>query len=76
MKGIFLEHARFLPAGHVVPQVKRLNEKLLDYVLPRVMTEIDAYSKYRADVSSMSVPMDRPVNMSSKGTRQLEMMRR
>lgn len=72
MKGIFHEHARYLPDVSTVHQVKRLNEKVLDYVVPRIMSEIDMYLKYRFDVSTMAVPLDRPQIMSTKGSKQLE----
>ena len=74
MKGIYLEHAVHLP-GNTLRQVRSLNARVLEYVVPRVMTEIDTYLKYRFDVSTMPVPMDRPPMMSQKGTRVLELKR-
>ena len=75
MKGIYLEHSKFLRDADVVRQVRRLNEKVLAYVVPRIMMELSMYIKYRQDVSSMPTPMDRPSNMSTKGDRQLERKR-
>lgn len=75
MKGIYLEHARHVRDGGCVRHVRRLNEKVLDYAVPRVLAEVDMYLKYRHDVSTIAVPMDRPANMSLKGDRQLERRR-
>jgi hypothetical protein len=72
MKGVFMERARYLHDDDIVTQVKALNEHVLRYVVPRIMTEIDMYRKYRNDVSTLAVPMDRPQIMTSKGSRQLE----
>ena len=74
MKGIFLEHAIHV-AGDALKQVKSLNARVLDYIVPRVMTEIDMYLKYRRDVSTLPVPLERAPLMSQKGTRVLEQRR-
>jgi hypothetical protein len=74
MKGVYLEHAMHL-SGNTVGQVKGLNARVLDYVVPRVLTEVDTYLKYRHDVSTLPVPMERAPMMSQKGTRVLEQRR-
>lgn len=74
MKGIFLEHAQHAPIN-TLSQVKSLNARVLDYVVPRVLTEIDTYLKYRRDVSTLPVPLERAPLMTKKGTRVLEQRR-
>jgi hypothetical protein len=74
MKGTYMEHAQHI-SGHTVGQVKRLNKHVLDYVVPRILTEVDTYLKYRHDVSTLPVPMERAPMMSQKGTRVLEQRR-
>lgn len=74
MKGMFNEHAMH-HSGNTVGQVKRLNAHVLDYVVPRILTEVDMYLKYRHDVSTLPVPMERAPMMSQKGSRVLEQRR-
>jgi hypothetical protein len=70
MKGIFNEKARHLP-DDVVSQVKCLNTTVLNYVVPRILTEIQSYLKYRVDVTTLPIPLDRSPNVSSKGSKVL-----
>jgi hypothetical protein len=72
MRGIFNERAQHLKTD-VLLQVRTLNEYVLDYVVPRILTEINSYLKYRWDVTTLPVPMDRSTNMSMKGSKTLEM---
>ena len=74
MQGIFKEQARHLPYD-VIGQVKRLNAAVLNYAVPRIITEIESYLKYRYDVTTMPAPLPRSMNMSSKGERTLELRR-
>jgi hypothetical protein len=72
MRGIFNEHAQHL-SHDILLQVRALNEHVLDYVVPRIITEINSYLKFRFDVTTLPVPMDRSPNMSMKGSKTLEM---
>ena len=53
-------------------KVKRLNQSVLDWCVPRIMSNIQQYERYKADVSQLPNPMDRPSYLTSSGTRSLE----
>jgi hypothetical protein len=59
-------------AGNTVGQVRVLNGKVLDWVVPEVMSNILQYATYRRDASTLPMPIDRAPLVSSKGTKVLE----
>jgi hypothetical protein len=71
MRSIYLQYSKNLP-DDLVSQVKSLNSKVLDYVVPRILSELLQHLQYVRDISSLPVPMERSQNMSAKGTRVLE----
>ncbi len=56
----------------VVDRVKDLNKLVLDFAVPRIITNIEQYERYKVDVSKLPDPMDRPTSFSSAGTKVLE----
>ena len=58
---IFLQHASNLP-NNITAQVEALNKLVTDYCIPQICGEADAYIKYKNDVSTLSVPLQRPVS--------------
>ena len=66
MQSIFLEHAHY--TGPVDRQVAELNYLILLDMVPRVIQSSQLFLAYQRD-SQQPLPMDRPVNMSSAGTR-------
>jgi len=72
MRGIYLEYGRDAPTD-VVGQVRELNAHVLDYSVPRIVTEIESRSHYLYDISHQPVPLDLGATTSTKGERQLEM---
>jgi Family of unknown function (DUF5761) len=71
MRAIYLSEAKHLPYD-IVGQVKTLNEKVLDYCVPRILEEIKMFNYYKNDVSKLPMPLDRGEFSSAKGTRFLE----
>lgn len=71
MRSIYLQYSKNLEHD-IVEQVKGLNSKVLDYVVPRILSEILQHIQYKKDITTLPVPMERSQNMSSKGTRVLE----
>lgn len=72
MRSIYLQYARHLPY-RVVDQVKELNTRVLDFAVPRIVTELDQYANYTMHASTLPIPLEHSKNMSSKGGRVLEM---
>jgi hypothetical protein len=70
MRNIFLEESRFLPT-RIIHQVKELNQKVVDSIVPDMITEIKQYYGYLRDVNEPLRPMNRPINVSSAGRRAL-----
>lgn len=71
MRAIYLSEARHL-SYDIVGQVKTLNEKVLDYCVPRILEEIKMFNYYKNDVSRLPMPLERGQFSSAKGTRFLE----
>ena len=61
MRSIFLQHASNLPT-HITKQISALNKLVTDFCIPQICSEAAAYIKYKNDVSTLSVPLQRPVS--------------
>ena len=59
--------------NYVLEEVKKLNKSVLDWVVPRIITNLEQYNRYRQDISSLPNPIDRPTFTSTSGTKQLEL---
>lgn len=70
MRAMYLQHAQH-KAYDILEQVRALNGMVLDYIVPKIISEIGIYLRYKKDISQLPVPMDRGVNSSSKGTKVL-----
>ena len=67
MRSIFLQHALNLP-NKITEQVTALNKIVLDYCVPQVYGEAKGYVKYKHDVSTLVVPIQRPISTMSDKT--------
>jgi hypothetical protein len=72
MRSIFLQFAKNIP-DNIQEQVKTLNYYVLDYCVPQIMNEAEAYMKYKNDVSTLAVPEQLPRYTNSKGDKVLEL---
>lgn len=59
----------------VVGQVKRLNELVLMYSVPRIINEKEMHDRYIKDISTLPVPMAYGQATSVAGTKTLELTR-
>jgi hypothetical protein len=64
MRGIFLQQSMNQP-GNVRAQCERLNQAVLNYVVPQVYGEAKGYLTYLRDVSTLVVPLAPPINTVS-----------
>lgn len=71
MRATYLENARHATRD-VMAEIRRLNLLVIEFCVPRIMQEINIYMRYKADISSLPVPMERGQFSSSKGTKVLE----
>jgi hypothetical protein len=73
MRSVLLQRGRNDDSESSVEQVRELNTTVLSWCVPRVLSEVDQYMRYRDDVSTLPVPMPRGDIATNKGTRALEM---
>ena len=69
MRSVFLEHANF-NVNNITSQIEALNALVLDYFIPKTFQELEAYLKYKRDISTIAQPMEHPV--LSRVTNQLQ----
>ena len=70
MKSIYLQHSPNLP-NQIKEQIKYLNELVCNWCVEKIIPEIYQYVGYLKEVEYMPVPLEHPVNLSSKGTKNL-----
>lgn len=70
MRAVFLEHARFLPF-RIIHQVKELNKRVVEYVVPDMITQIKQHYAYIKEINEPIKPIPRPVNVNNAGRKTL-----
>ena len=70
MRYIYIEHSKNLPT-QTVRQVKKLNEKVLEFIIPDIITNIKQSQAYLKDITTPKQMMDQPLNVNNKGRRTL-----
>jgi len=71
MRSYFLQYGKNDP-NFLKEQVTDLNNLVLNYCVPRVHDELLQHQDYIRDVQSLPMPIARPTNMSSAGTKYLK----
>jgi len=62
MRSIMLQFANFrTDVDHIVDEIKRLNDRVLDYAVENVTSNVKQHQGYVNDLSKLPVPMDMPV---------------
>ena len=61
MRSIYLQNAANNPQN-IRGQVEALNQIVADYCVPQICSEAEGYIKYKNDVSTLAVPLSRPVS--------------
>jgi len=72
MRSIYLQHSRDTNTD-IVGQVRELNAKVLEWVVPEILSNLLQYTTYRRDVSTLPMPLDHAPNMSQKGLNSMEL---
>ena len=70
MRGLFYQYAKNLPTD-VPGQIAELNKLVIDWCVPKILSEIQHYEYYLNDISHMPVPLHHAQSMSSAGTKTL-----
>lgn len=62
MRSMLLQYGNFRVAMvDVVEEIKRLNQKVIDYCVQNISSHVNQYNGYIKDLSNLPVPLDRPV---------------
>ena len=72
MRSIFLQFGKNLPTN-IKGQIANLNELVVDDLSPKVLSQTKQYIKYLEDINEPYRPIQRPQNVSSAGSKVLEM---
>lgn len=75
MRSIVLQYGRNDGRSDVLEQVRELNARVIDWCVPKIVSEIKQYVRYREDASTLPSPMPYGGLATSKGTRQMEFKR-
>ena len=70
MRAMYLQYAKN-NEFNIEGQLNELNQLVIKWSAPRIMSEIEQYNYYINDISHLPVPLQQPINMSSAGTRSL-----
>lgn len=70
MRSYYLQYSRNLP-NNIPKQIAELNKLTVDWCVPQILSEVQQYMGYVNEVEHMPMPIDRPKNLSQKGTRTL-----
>ena len=65
MRAIYLQYTRNNP-NDITKQITNLNNLVVSHCIPKIMGEIESYLKYKNDISTLVVPIDRPVQTDFK----------
>jgi hypothetical protein len=70
MRAIFYQYSMNLPSD-IAGQVKDLNQKVVDWSVPHILSAVDHYHYYLKDIDTLPVPLARPVHLSRAGAKTL-----
>lgn len=70
MRSMFLQYAKNLETD-IPGQIRELNALVIDWAVPRILSEVSMYQYYLNDISKMPTPLSHPVAMTSAGTKSL-----
>jgi hypothetical protein len=70
MRSIYYQYGKNLPC-QIKEQIMELNKLVVEFSVPKILTEVDMYQKYREDITTLPLPFQHPVNISRTGTKSL-----
>ena len=71
MRSYYLQYGKNDP-NNLREQILELNNLVLNYCTPKIIDEIKQHMGYIRDVQNLPMPLERPMNMSSAGTKYLK----
>ena len=70
MRSIYLQHSPNLP-NKIKEQITYLDKLVSDWCVEQILPEVNQYIGYIKEIEYMPIPIDLPLNLSSKGSRTL-----
>ena len=71
MRAMYLQYAKNLPYD-IEKQINELNRHVVEFCLPKVISEIKQYIFYINDIQRLPAQIPHPINVSNAGTRTLK----
>lgn len=72
MRSIYFQYSKNLNYS-IKEQIEELNNKVLEYAVDKVVSNLLQYMRYKQDISQLPIPREYPEQVSMKGTRCLTM---
>lgn len=70
MRSIYLQYSKHQNIK-ITEQVEELNKKVVDYCVPKIYSEVVGYLRYKHDASTLAIPNDLPVHLTTDKTVEL-----
>jgi hypothetical protein len=70
MRAMFYQYCKNL-STNIQGQVDELNERVVQWSVPHILSAVDHYFYYLNDIDKMPVPLSHPVHLSRAGTKSL-----
>jgi hypothetical protein len=70
MRAIFFQNAKNLPTN-IPEQIDELNNIVIESILPNIISNVQQYQKYLENKRQIPAPIERSINVNSKGSKQL-----
>ena len=71
MRAVYLQYGKFLPTNQV-EQINELNTIIIKKIVPSILSEMLQYRGYLHDIQYLPLPIERSINVSNKGSRNLK----
>jgi len=72
MRSIYFQYSKNMP-NNINEQVRNLNIMVIEWSVPRILTNLKQDEKFRYDISTLPEPLERSVLASQKGFKTLEL---
>ena len=70
MRAMYLQYSKN-NTNNIQGQLQELNDLVIKWAVPRIMSEIEQYNYYLNDISHLPIPLEQPMSMSTAGTKSL-----
>lgn len=67
MRAMFLQYARHSGSVSIQAQINDLNNRVVDWSVPHILSAVDHYFYYLKDIDTLPTPMALPVSLGKSG---------